>query len=516
MRKLITVPVTLFFVFTINGQDDSLLEDLRQHNLSNINSSLFNPTFSLDRNNPRALSVWSRWQWQSPDADPTTLFLNYSQKLGARVAGGVGFFQNNTQSFQNTGGILNVSFSIPIDPEGSSNLFFGSNISLFQQQAQNDSIANAVGDSFVGQFAPGLRLQVGGFNLGFSVENALNFDFSDNEREETGRVFGGLASYDFPLTLFGGDSYLRPQAYVRSFPEADAQYGLVGLLQHPKFWFQGGYNNFYGVSGGAGVTLFQKLSVGGLVEFGVEDPTSDLDPTFEIVATYHFGKQEFEPKEFIEEDDLEEESTEQESMEEEDGPEEPKLSRREQRRLEREQREEAKRLAEIARDSTERAEEQKKWDEWDKINNDSLAKAEEAKRLAALTKAREDSIAQVREAELRKELEKMRQDSIAQAEALKREEKPRPDEKYQEVSSAEGLEPGYYLIANVFGTERYYQRFMAALRNRGLEPKSFYRSVNRFNYVYLERYSTLGEARQARNSNFNGKYFDSLWVFRVR
>lgn len=511
MRKSTLGIILFLFSIGLSAQTENLLDELRQHNLTNINSSLLNPTFSYDRNNPRALSVWSRWQWQTPDTDPTTIFLNYTQRLGSQAAGGIGFFQNNTGAFQNTGGILNFSFAIPLDDGGESNLFFGSNVGLFQQEAVNDSVANAVGDSFVGQFSPGIRLQTGGLNLAFAVENALNFDFSDSQRDETGRVVSGLLSYDVPITLFSENSYIRPQAYIRSFPEVDTQYGLMALMQHPKFWVQAGYNNFYGVSYGAGMTLFKKLSLGGVVELGVDDFVSDLDPTFEIIASYHFGKQEFEPKENIDSEGLVEEEEE-----------EPKLSPREQRRLERDQREEAKRLAEIQKDSIERAQEAEKWKAWDKVNSDSLAKVEEArqieaaKKLAELTKAKEDSIAQVREAEIRAELEKAKQDSIARVEAQRLEEKPEPNERYQEVSSAEGLEPGYYLIANVFGTKRYYEKFMVSLRNRGLEPKSFYRSVNGFNYVYLAKYGTLGEARAARNSNFNGKYSENLWVFRVR
>ncbi|NKI32539.1 PorP/SprF family type IX secretion system membrane protein [Croceivirga thetidis] len=525
MYKFIFKAVLFFFSIGLSAQT-ILLDDLRQHNLSNINSSLLNPTFSLDRNNPRSLSVWTRWQWQAPDGDPTTLFFNYTQGLGPQAAGGIGFFQNNTGAFQLTGGILNFSFAIPLDETGQSNLFFGSNVSFFQQKVVDNTLTDTLEDSFVGQFAPGIRVQVGSFNLGFTVENALNFDFSDSQREETGRVFGSLMSYDFPITLFGADSYLRPQAYVRSFPEADLQYGLVSLLQHPKFWVQGGYNNFYGISGGAGVTLFQNFSIGGLVEFGIDDVASEADPTFELVATYHFGKQQFSPQEAQNETDLEEEpeegNTEEQLEEEKLSPEEPKLSRREQRRLEREQREEAKRLAEVARDSIQRAQEAKRWEEWNKATNDSLARVEEAKQLAEaekleqLRQTKEDSIRKVRQEEIRKEIEKAKQDSIARVEAQQLEEKPEPNERYQEVSSAEGLEPGYYLIANVFGTQRYFENFMVTLRNRGLEPKSFYRSVNKFNYVYLERYSTLGEARAARNSNFGGRYSGELWVFRVK
>ena len=93
---------------------------------------------------------------------------------------------------------------------------------------------------------------------------------------------------------------------------------------------------------------------------------------------------------------------------------------------------------------------------------------------------------------------------------------PEKGEKYQEVSQAEGLQPGFYLIANVFSTKRYYNIFMQRLQDRGLEPRSFYRSTNKFNYVYLGRYNSIEEARKARDSQFGGRYQGELWIFRVR
>ena len=104
----------------------------------------------------------------------------------------------------------------------------------------------------------------------------------------------------------------------------------------------------------------------------------------------------------------------------------------------------------------------------------------------------------------------------AVAAAAEEEIKLETGEVYQEVSAEEGLEPGFYLIANVYGTSRYLEAFMSDLRKRGLEPQSFYRKANKFNYVYLKRYATMSEARRARDSKFGGKYQGDLWIFRVR
>ena len=136
-----------------------------------------------------------------------------------------------------------------------------------------------------------------------------------------------------------------------------------------------------------------------------------------------------------------------------------------------------------------------------------------------------------RELEARRQLERVK-DSLAEVqrqwelmeqqrkkdslEQLQRQQvEVRPNERYEEVENEEGLEPGFYLIANVYGTQRYFENFMKTLREKGLEPKSFYRSVNKYNYVYLERYNTMDEARKARDSKFFGKYAEKTWIFRV-
>ncbi len=462
--------VFLFSLYTF-GQEGSLPADLRQHNLTQYNASLFNPTFSFDRNQPRSVSLWTRWQWQTIDADPSTIFFNYTQKLSNQSSGGLGFFQNNTGVYLNTGGVFNYAFAIPLGED--SNLIFGANVFAYQQKLANESLTLggvpatlpiSTEDRIIAEFAPGLRIQAKSFSMAMTVEIALKFFFSNSESLDSERIFSGSISNDFPIFLFDEVSYLRPLAYIRAIPNADTQYGLTTIFSNPKFWVQGGYNSFYGASGGVGATVFKKLSVGALVEFGLTDAINSQDPTFEIVASYHFGKQTFATKEKKEVLTVDEKMAEVE----------------ERRRL---------------------AEEEKE-----------RQRLEEEKQLA---QARQDSINNARQLELAALREQSRLDSIARVQR-EQEVVVQANEKYEEVATSDGLEPGFYLIANVFGTQRYYENFMKTLQTRGLKPKSFLRSLNGFNYVYLERYNTINEARAARNSNYNGQYSDALWIFRVR
>jgi len=185
------------------------------------------------------------------------------------------------------------------------------------------------------------------------------------------------------------------------------------------------------------------------MEFGTDSELDAKDPTFELVASYYFGKTEKRTKE-----------PEPEEVEEVAGE--------------------------------------------DQMNAETLRQEElERQRQLALQRER-DSIAQAQR----------EKDSIAALQSQKVE--LRPNEKYEEVENEEGLEPGFYLIANVYGTQKYYDNFMKTLRQKGLEPKSFYRKLNKYNYVYLERYNSMDEARKARDSKFFGKYPDKTWIFRVK
>lgn len=514
MKRLYYVFLFQLMAFPLSAQEINLPEDFRQHTLTQFNSSLLNPVFSLDRNNPQAVSLWSRWQWQTIDGDPTSIFLSYSGKINTESGFSVGFLQHNTGTFLNTGGVLNYAHNII--SENDFKLVFGVNLLGFQQELADDRFINdddidlpelQESNEFLLRLNPGVALQVNTFNLALALENGINLISSDNDTSDSDKNFIGIVSNDFPVTLFSGldNVFLRPSLYVKTISNADTQVGLNALLSSSKFWFQGGYNSFYGPSVGIGGTFAKNISIGGLMEFPTGSDLSEESSTFELLLSYHFGKNDTRRKVVgFDIDDSEEIITKEEPVEElivveeikEELPKVEKESRKE--RLAREQRE---------RDSLQRIEvELRNARVRDSLNQVKLA--EEQKRL-------QDSITQAKKAiELAKLVEQRRQDSII---ALQQQEvEVRPNEKYEEVATADGLEPGFYLIANVFGTKKYYENFMKTLRDKGLEPKSFFRKLNGYNYVYLGHYNTIDEARKARDNKFDGKYLEKTWIFRVR
>lgn len=591
MRTKATLVSFLLFCYAAVSQEVSLPADLRQHALTQYNASLFNPTFMLDRNNPQSVSFWTRWQWQQIDADPTTLFLNYSRKINGKSGFGVGFFQHNTGIYFNTGGVLNYAYEIRFNPL--IKVSFGANLFGFQQQLADTRflpdpdifpIPLDVSDDFILQLAPGFNLSVENFSLSVASENLFDYNVTDKgaNTETADKIFMGMASYDFPILASDSTAFLRPSVYLRTIPEQDNQIGANALFSTKKYWVQAGYNNFYGISAGLGGSFFNRFSVGALVEFGTSSSLNSKDASYEIVASIFLGKPEERRQPLVNildtltDDVAQSEEEEQaakmqqeldnaqqiasEAAEEANGVEtttdkkedrrraaeekalakqqrkdsldqarkekqalalQEKETRRQERSADEEARQEEaaealKRAEALA--EAERAKAQKTRDSLDQVKKmEAIAQQE---RIAVQQRTDSLKAAQARAERLAaEELRERQRDSIQKAQeaqiAAKEKVTPQAGEKYEEVVTEDGLEPGFYLIANVFGTKKYFNAFMQDLRAKGIEPGSFLRSTNNYNYAYLKRYNTISEARRARDSNFDGKYEGNTWIFRV-
>ncbi len=546
MRRIVLIFLLFLFISGVRGQEVRLPADLRQHNLVSYNSSLFNPAFSLDRNDPESIAFWTRWQWQSIDADPTTLFLNYTRKLNDRSTAGAAFFQHNTGVYFNTGGVLNFAYELNLT--STIQLAFGANLFGFKQKLADTRFSTnpglplpqlRVSNDFILQMAPGVRLSVQGLSFSMASENLLDYNFALKEANTQGsdKIFMGMLSYDFPLPMQDPNSYLRPSLYLRTVPGESNQIGLNTYLNTSKYWAQLGYNNFYGIGVGGGGTFFKKYSLGAVMEFGTSASVNSKEPSFEIVAAYFFGTPEernkvttYNVEMEVAKPPIDEKAKEEKAVEAQEKEaakvEEDRL--KEISRLEKARQKEIKdSIAAIKVDNgvvLSKREQRRKQDSINKVNEAEVlaekVRQQQKRTLDSISNAREaEAIAAAKKLELQKAKDSIDQVALERAAKEKTQDlagdKPKTGEKYEEVATFEGLEPGYYLIANVFGTKKYFDAFMKDLTNKGLEPQSFFRNSNKYNYVYLGRYNTMNEARNARDGKLNGKYPEKTWIFRV-
>jgi len=84
------------------------------------------------------------------------------------------------------------------------------------------------------------------------------------------------------------------------------------------------------------------------------------------------------------------------------------------------------------------------------------------------------------------------------------------------IEGLEGVDYGFYLIVNVYATEKYFKLFMDTLKKANLSPKYFFNKNNGYYYVYLDKYDDLSAIRKAREANYNGTYKDETWILWVK
>jgi type IX secretion system PorP/SprF family membrane protein len=462
------------------------------------------PVFTLDRNNPQSIALWSRWQWQQIDGDPTTLFVNYTRKINSKSSLGAGFIQHNTGIFLQTGAVLNYAYSFVINPD--IQIALGVNVFGYQQELADSRFQQSPniglpfldeGANFIMQAAPGVRFKYRNLSLGFVSENLFDYNFNTNESVTFSgdKIFLALASYQFSVDAGGflEDAQIRPTVYLKTLPNLDTQYGITTLFTTSKLWAQAGYNNFYGISGGIGGRFFKNFSIGALIETGVSTELETKDPSFEIVTSYHFGKPEI--REEMVDSELEQEVI----LARPEEPEEPEEVVVEEKEV---------KIKEIKEKKLSRKERKKIALAREQRLQDSLAAAE--------IKRVQEKMAIQKAERIKDSIQAVRLKEAAAAKKLAEEEKPREGERYEEMVANGDIQPGYYIIANVYRTKTYFQKFMKTLKDRGLDPKSFYVKEKNFNYVYLERYNTLTEARKARDSKFYGRYSETIWIFRIK
>lgn len=90
------------------------------------------------------------------------------------------------------------------------------------------------------------------------------------------------------------------------------------------------------------------------------------------------------------------------------------------------------------------------------------------------------------------------------------------NERKDEGYKIDGLDSGYYLIANVFAVPQNANRFVALLNSLGLSASYFINPENNYRYVYLKRHDDWSNALISYYTKLNDAYDDKMWIMRVR
>ena len=285
-------------------ENKSTIVDWRQHNLTQYNKFLVNPTYSTVRNNHRAVSFWSRIQWTGVENSPQTYMLSYAGKVGENSGAGLGLYQQSLGLLVDSGLLVNYSYNVQIAQEVS--LAFGVNTTLFRRGLDKNT-ANAADpdpavldnkDDFLLVFMPGLNVSIKNFDIGVYAENLFDYNFNDSNTltDFSKKIFSGQLGYTKELEYANGmflDARWRTMVYGKSLPSEDFQYGLNTMIDLPYTgWMQVGYNNAFGISGGIGVKVGEGISIGIVYENGTSKTNKAFGSTYEAIATIELGPRE--------------------------------------------------------------------------------------------------------------------------------------------------------------------------------------------------------------------------------
>lgn len=285
-------------------ENKSTIVDWRQHNLTQYNKFLVNPTYSAVRNQHRSVSFWSRIQWTGVDNSPQTYMLSYAGKVGENSGAGLGLYQQSLGLLVDSGLLVNYAYNVQIAQEVS--LAFGVNTTLFRRGLDKNTANSADPDpavldnkdDFLLVFMPGLNVSIKNFDVGVYAENLFDYNFNDSNTltDFSKKIFSGQLGYTKELEYANGmflDATWRTVAYGKSLPNEDFQYGLNSMIDLPYTgWMQVGYNNAFGISGGIGVKVGEGISIGIVYENGTSKTNKAFGSTYEAIATIELGPRE--------------------------------------------------------------------------------------------------------------------------------------------------------------------------------------------------------------------------------
>jgi type IX secretion system PorP/SprF family membrane protein len=553
-RNLIVLSLILIALMPLSfvsaqESDPILPYKVAPQNLLKFNRFLINPTFSTVREENSYINLLHRNQSVQFQDNDQTYFLSYSGRIGDRSGLGLSLYNQKVGPISNIGILANYAYGIKLSDK--SNFTFGGNLAYYSSGLnrnsvdvidQNDFRLNGTEDSNVLSFQPGFNISYGQFDFGVFAENLFDYNLKTNETltDFADKTYSAHLQYTYPFENGSGvfeSARLMPLARARMNAQngaletdgPDLSFGGSLVLDLPKLgWLQGGYDTFYGASAGAGFNLNQRLSLGYTMEKGFGTDFNNLGVTHEISFAYSFTPNLTEDRVMFEEDNTDE-LVENEELNLDD-----LAANNEIEELKRKLAENDAVLAELMyrQDSLEAERQQDLERRFEMVmrmvRNETKGKRPDVeKRAESLFLKGKDSQVLVQN-----DLE----NTVPDPEPVYEQKRPvlnpvAPQTsnsvakdnttithdliKSRKFKNLDGVDNGYYIIANVYSGGKYMNKFMSSLSNDGFTPDFVDNPNNGLKYVYLERFDSWKEAADAYKSNMNGEYNDALWIMNV-
>ncbi len=314
-----------------------------------------------------------------------------------------------------------------------------------------------------------------------------------------------------------------PLARIRKAGEEELIFGGGIILDLPRLgWIQAGYDSFYGGSAGAGFNVNKRLSLGYNFERGFSQDINNFGITHEVSIAYNFIPT-------LTEDMVQREPEQEKDTDYLDVKRRIKKNKNplflEMDKLRKLNRANYAVINELIFkvDSLEKSinsEMERRFEMAVRINrrefNDAKTAFDNQQQQGLLAKGTtpnkadgQQRLSDAMKLQMRKNLDSLNQLSQLSIAPNKKEAT------HSLLGNLIGIPDGHYVIANVFETQEYLDKFLADLKSQGIKAGYFKNPINGFNYVYLAHYEGTQEDLETVKTNFREKYGNELWIMSV-
>ncbi|QWX83632.1 type IX secretion system membrane protein PorP/SprF [Cellulophaga sp. HaHaR_3_176] len=560
-------------------EDPYLTYDVPSQNLLKFNRFLINPTFSTVREDKSYFNLLHRNQSSTFQDNNQTYFLSYSGRMNDRTGLGLSLYSQQSGVLTNYGVLANYAYGVKLSDKsnftfGANVSYYRTGLDRTRTSTVEgeDPFLNGLQDSNLLSFQPGFNLSYGKFDFGVFAENLFDYNLRTNESitEFGDKTFSTHLQYTHQFENGIGvmeGARLMPLLRVKKagqkYRVADKDLILGGslVLDLPKLgWVQGGYDTYYGAAAGVGFNLSKRLSLGYTMEKGLSNNFDNFGVTHEISFAYSITPNLTEDRvlledsdELVKNNDLLEDTEEltltskdeeieslrkaltenneviaelmfrQDSIEaSRNGDLERRFEmvmqmvRRETNGKKPTVEERAKKMYllnnVIDKDATEVASNTPKTSETQNITNNkeplnldnkkpiSIKNTDDA---LVITNTRPTSVTKKVNTPTEKKVDAFTQ--IAKKNNVKS----------RKFTNLEGVNDGFYIVANVYKNTHYMNKFIDDLRDKGIEADYFENKNNGLKYVYLKQHNSWNDALSSYKSKADSNYSGEMWIMNV-
>tara|TARA_R110000796_G_scaffold183498_2_gene300057 strand:- start:151866 stop:154004 length:2139 start_codon:yes stop_codon:yes gene_type:complete len=573
-KKFLYLFLCIIALAKVNAQDDNpyVTYDVPSQNLLKFNRFLINPTFSTVREDKSYFNLFHRNQSATFDDNNQTYFLSYSGRMNDRTGLGLSLYSQQSGTITNYGILANYAYGLKLSDK--SNFTFGANLSYYKSGLdrnrtntvdEDDPLLNGLQDSNLISFQPGFNLSYGKFDLGVFAENLFDYNIrtSSSITEFADKTYSAHLQYTHQFETSSGvleGGRLMPLIRVRKGGEKYKVSGkdiLLGgslILDLPKLgWVQGGYDSFYGASAGLGFNLSKRLSLGYTLEKGLSNNFDNFGVTHEISFAYSITPNLTEDRVLFEDND------ELVDLEELTKDTEPLTSKDEEiEKLKKALAENNEVLAELMfrQDSIEANRNSDLERRFDMVmrmvrretNGQNPEIEEKAKQIYLLNNLKEQDATQLASNDINP-IEKDTYNQVSKPDNIKYTDRDKsemlknsipnlsttkttpkqPEQKIdaftqlaknnnvksRKFRNLDGVNDGYYIVANVYKSEYYMNKFINDLKAKGIDADYFENKKNGLKYVYLKQYDSWDSALSSYKSKIDDNYSGDMWIMNV-